>query len=350
MLDSLKRSAFWMTRRTGLFEQVGQSAWRRGRLLILCYHGISITDEHEWNPYLYVSAVTLARRFALIKRHRCHVLHLQEGIERLYSGTLPDRAVVLTFDDGYFDFLLRAHPLLERNGFPATVYLTTQRVEHNFPVARLFVSYALWKQRHMTLDGRDLPGLDATRYPLATAAQRQAVLARVYPAIDGMGLVAKDAAVRELAARIGLDYDAQRAKRVLTLLNPTEVSALATRGVDFQLHTHRHRTPVNPDAFAEEVTTNRERIVRMTGTAPSHFCYPSGVWRSSYLPRLRSAGIRSATTCAAGLADRSSEPLLLPRVVDGEQVSDQEFEAWLTGPAAWLPRRAGGVRRAPRAA
>src|SRR5688500_5091608 len=130
MLDSLKRSAFWMTRRTGLFEQVGQSAWRRGRLLILCYHGVSITDEHEWSPQLYVSAATLARRLALIKRHRCHVLRLDEGIERLYAGTLPDRAVVLTFDDGYFDFQSRALPLLEKNGFPSTVYLTTQRVEH----------------------------------------------------------------------------------------------------------------------------------------------------------------------------------------------------------------------------
>jgi peptidoglycan/xylan/chitin deacetylase (PgdA/CDA1 family) len=349
MLDSLKRSAFWMTRRTGLFEQVGQSAWRRGRLLILCYHGVSITDEHEWSPQLYVSAATLARRLASIKRHRCHVLRLEDGIERLYAGTLPDRAVVLTFDDGYFDFLSRALPLLEKNGFPATVYLTTQRVEHNFPVARVFVSYALWKQRHMTLDGRGLPGLDAARYPLTTPAQRQAVLARVYPAIDGIGLAAKDAAVRELALRIGLDYDALRAERVLTLLNPTEVAALASRGVDFQLHTHRHRTPVNPDAFAEEVSTNRDRITRMTGTSPSHFCYPSGVWRPSYLPRLRNAGIRSATTCASGLADRSSDPLLLPRVVDGDRVSDQEFEAWLTGPAAWLPRRTG-MPRAPRAA
>lgn len=38
---------------------------------------------------------------------------------------LPDRAVVLTFDDGYEDFHSVALPLLERHGFPATVFVTT---------------------------------------------------------------------------------------------------------------------------------------------------------------------------------------------------------------------------------
>ena len=41
------------------------------------------------------------------------------------GGTLPDRAVVLTFDDGYADFHSRAMPLLDRYGFTATVFVTT---------------------------------------------------------------------------------------------------------------------------------------------------------------------------------------------------------------------------------
>ncbi|HEU4514605.1 MAG TPA: polysaccharide deacetylase family protein [Nocardioidaceae bacterium] len=38
---------------------------------------------------------------------------------------LPDRTVVLTFDDGYDDFHGAALPLLERHGFSATVFVTT---------------------------------------------------------------------------------------------------------------------------------------------------------------------------------------------------------------------------------
>jgi peptidoglycan/xylan/chitin deacetylase (PgdA/CDA1 family) len=41
---------------------------------------------------------------------------------------LPGSRVMLTFDDGYLDFLTDAWPLLQRYGFGATVFLVTDRV------------------------------------------------------------------------------------------------------------------------------------------------------------------------------------------------------------------------------
>ncbi len=38
---------------------------------------------------------------------------------------LPERPVVLTFDDGYADFVEKAVPLMVEHGFPATVFVTT---------------------------------------------------------------------------------------------------------------------------------------------------------------------------------------------------------------------------------
>lgn len=343
MLSPLKRSAFAVSERTGFSTRVGQSSWRRQRLLILCYHGISLRDEHEWDPLLHISPATFARRMALIESHRCHVLPLGEAIERLYAGELPDRSVVLTFDDGFYDFIAGADPVLKAYGYPATVYLTTQRCEHNFPIVRLFASYVLWTNRHRVLAGHDLPGLGDEQYPLATPEQRGLVLSRLEAGMPSWRPAAKDDVMRELARRVGVDYDAFRADRLLTLMNPNEVTALAATGVDFQLHTHRHRTPEDPEVFANEVALNRERLERMTGKTPTHFCYPSGRYRAAYLPTLRDAGVTSATTCNHGLADASAEPLLLPRFLDNERVSDEEFQAWLTGPAAWLPRLRASV-------
>jgi len=94
---------------------------------------------------------------------------------------------------------------------------------------------------------------------------------------------------------------------------------LAAERVDIQLHTHRHRTPMDRQLFLREIEDNRKSIEQMTGKSASHF-YP-------------------ATTCELGLASRSSEQLLLPRFLDSATLSPSEFESWLTGVSAALPRR-----------
>jgi peptidoglycan/xylan/chitin deacetylase (PgdA/CDA1 family) len=83
--------------------------------------------------------------------------------------------------------------------------------------------------------------------------------------------------------------------------------------------------------FTREIRDNRDRIREFTGHEAVHFCYPSGDYAPEFLPWLRELGVRSATTCETGLASPHSEPLLLPRVLDGEQVTPVEFESWLCG-------------------
>ena len=123
-------------------------------------------------------------------------------------------------------------------------------------------------------------------------------------------------------------------------MNPEEVANLPRDLVDVQLHTHRHRVPTDRALFEKEINDNRRLIAEMTGS-PSvvHFCYPSGVTSSNYLPWLRALGVVSATTCFPGLASPASEPLMLPRLIDTSHVSELEFEGWMSGVSAFLPRR-----------
>lgn len=70
------------------------------------------------------------------------MISLNQGVRALYAGSLPERSVVITFDDGTYDFYRLARPLLREFPFPA---LTTYYSDFNRPVFDVMCSYLLWK-------------------------------------------------------------------------------------------------------------------------------------------------------------------------------------------------------------
>ena len=226
--------------------------------MILCYHGVSLADEHEWNPTLYISPRTLTRRLDALRRLGCTVLSLPEAVDRLYAESLPQRAVVLTFDDGYYDFKAKALPLLEERRYPATVYVTTDQWVGNI-------------------------GSDAVNNVAVVNHLRTSYLS--WRSVRG-----------------GLSPCSARALSAMTQL---EVADVAARGVAIEMHTHRHRLPLDVDALLWDIRLNRDLIASTTGRVPRHLCYPDGVYHTSHLRHLRACGVETATTCDPGLATAS---------------------------------------------
>jgi peptidoglycan/xylan/chitin deacetylase (PgdA/CDA1 family) len=325
----------------GAFNRVRDSQWRDHRLLILCYHGISIEEEHLWRPATYIHPQLFEKRLELLGRGGYRVLPLGEAVERLYRGDLPPRSAVITFDDGTYDFLEHAFPALKKYGFPATVYQTTYYCDYDRPVFHLISSYMLWKRRGEVLDSGQRVGL-GSRLDLRTQNSRQAILDQLVKRAEDQRMTEqqKNQLAEELAEALGIDYGELVRKRVLQLLRPNEVAELADQGVDFQLHTHRHRTPLSEAPFRREIRDNRYSLQSMlTGRSTRHFCYPSGVYEPEFLPWLEAEQVVTATTCDPGMASSGCNPLLLPRFVDTSYVTSLEFEGWLTGAASLLPRR-----------
>jgi peptidoglycan/xylan/chitin deacetylase (PgdA/CDA1 family) len=343
MLRTLKLSLLNVSRAAGAFRLVRNTRWRGEQLLIVGYHGVSIDDEHAWAPGLYMTADGLASRLELLRRRRCAVLPLEEAVRRLYDGTLPPRSVALTFDDGNFDFYSRAWPLLKAYQFPATVYLTTYYCETNLPVFPLVVSYMLWKRRGLEfsfplsshgdvrLDTRSADGRRRAQQTIVRFAQ-----------VEGMSAKEKDALAERLGDIVDADYAEIKRKRLMHIMNPEEVREVAAAGVDIQLHTHRHRSPPDEERYRAEIATNRERIVALTGETPRHFCYPSGVWMPRFSTWLGEEGLLSATTTEPGIASARLDRFRLPRLLDHSEMTPIEFDAWLCGLGALLPRRPVG--------
>jgi peptidoglycan/xylan/chitin deacetylase (PgdA/CDA1 family) len=253
--------------------------------------------------------------------------------------------VALTFDDGTRDFAERAVPLLREFDAPATVYIATYYCGRGQPVFDTALRYVLWRGRASGADVGDLAaraGAGAPGpLPVVTEGERQRAWDALYgrARADAMGADAKDALLRRVAARVGVDYDAFLATGMFQVMTPDQVRGLPRDLVDVELHTHRHRVPRTRAAFAREVADNRAHLRRLDVAAATHFCYPNGDYRADAAVWLRELGVASATTCVPGIAAPDGDPMLLPRFVDTCGVGDATFDAWLSGVAALIPRR-----------
>lgn len=327
--------------RSGLSHRVRDSQWRARRLLILAYHGISLRDEHEWNPRLYVPALGLRRRFEVLRDGGYAVLPLREGVARLYQRSLPPRAVALTFDDGLYDFHAVALPLLREFAFPATVYLSSYYAARETPVFRVACRYLLWRGRHREISADGLTPAGG-RLDLQEERVREDTVTAMEEAarVANEGTAGELRLLRHLAERVDVPFDEFLESRMLQLMRRDETSALPRDLIEVQLHTHRHRVPLDRALFLREIIENREYLESIGAPASAFdgFCYPSGVTRPQFLGWLRQAGVTAATTCEPGLAHARSDPLMLPRFVDSHGLTQLEFEAWTTGIATLIPR------------
>src|SRR5262249_32910787 len=71
MIKKLKQAVLGCLKTLGVFTLAQSSRWRRNRLLILAYHGLSLEDEHLWNPDLFMSPDCFRGRIGLLKKRGC---------------------------------------------------------------------------------------------------------------------------------------------------------------------------------------------------------------------------------------------------------------------------------------
>lgn len=100
-----------------------------GRVSILMYHQVGEFAPMREHRSTYCDHRNFAAQMAWLHRLRYTVLRLDEAIAGLRGErSLPPRAVVLTFDDGYENFYEYAWPVLAQYGFAAMVYLLADRL------------------------------------------------------------------------------------------------------------------------------------------------------------------------------------------------------------------------------
>ncbi len=101
--------------------------------LVLNYHDI-LENEERVPPFdrLGVNKHHLDEHFAWLKKNHYHVISIQDLLDvQKDEKTLPDKSVILSFDDGYQSFYTRVMPLLKKYNYPATLAVVGSWLEQS---------------------------------------------------------------------------------------------------------------------------------------------------------------------------------------------------------------------------
>lgn len=315
----------------------------RKQLRILCYHGFSVGDEHEVAPVMFMRGQVFERRMQLLRKRGIPIVTLDEGVKRFTQRMIANAETVITFDDGWASNLTVAVPILEKYGFPACVYISTEHLEAGTEVFNVALSYMIRRSglKMLTLE-RVHPQLDGA-YDIATNPDA-AIVDLILRAEGALPLAERQQLLRPIAQALGANLDEVLRGERFRLLSRDEIGQVFRRGIDVQLHTHTHHLPdTDFDEMALEISKNRKMIEELTGSQARHFCYPSGEHSGRHPEWLGRLGIVSATTCHPGLNNGSTSVMLLNRFLDSDSTSDIAFEAQICGVYELARKLLGGA-------
>jgi len=112
-----------------LIGSFGYTFWLRDRYVvpILTYHHVGIPSG-KWRLNT-VSEKSFEYQMNFIKRHGFEVISFDDLVEGIKKGhEFTRNTVVLQFDDGYEDNYKYAFPILKKYGFPAMVFLISDKI------------------------------------------------------------------------------------------------------------------------------------------------------------------------------------------------------------------------------
>ena len=103
---------------------------RKRGIPVIMYHSVGkVHPEWIWN-FLTVPYAIFEEQIETLFRKGFHTLDLNELYAYVNRGyNVPERSVVLTFDDGYLDNWVYVYPILKKYGFKGTIFVSPEFVD-----------------------------------------------------------------------------------------------------------------------------------------------------------------------------------------------------------------------------
>jgi peptidoglycan/xylan/chitin deacetylase (PgdA/CDA1 family) len=259
-------------------------------------HATSIFERHM---------ELIARRFSAISL---------DDIALFLKGdkALPQRAVAITFDDGYKDNVRFAAPILSRFGIPGTFYVLVGAVDRAKAPWYCVLRHAFWTARNP----KWTDPATGTVHDLTDSRTREAAF------MAAAGICAKSSA----SAREELVQSATHSLEPVPFLNERDLMmtwddarTLVKSGhiVGSHTMTHPNLAQVSADDARRELTDSKLKLEKELGTPVKHFSYPHPAlnpqWNESTVKLTEELGYATAVTTTVGAVRSDARALAIPR-------------------------------------
>jgi peptidoglycan/xylan/chitin deacetylase (PgdA/CDA1 family) len=228
---------------------------------------------HHVNPKKDDMITVSPQTFEAHLQHRRHSGYKTVTLDELAAfvagaGQLPDKSVVLSFDDGYLDNYVYAYPLLKQYGLKAVIFLVTGWVD--------------------AATAANANTKDITEELKKTAVSHD----------EGKKLIAQGQ-----FNRVIMNWD---------MVKEADASGL----VDFQSHTVSHKNcdlPVTTELMSE-LKDSKEALEKNLSKPCRYLCWPKGRFSSGAVEAAKNTGYKALFTTQAGVVKKGDDLLALKRI------------------------------------
>jgi len=277
-------------------------------VVILIYHRVTALQSDP--EMIAVTPGNFRRHMEYLKQH-WPILRLEEE-----WPDMRERAVVVTFDDGYADNVLEALPILEEVGVPATFFVSTGHIGTGkefwwHQLEDILLREGEFPPRFTLNDARH-----GRIWDTATLQQRKKTYASLCLLMRKVGPDRQADWLNQLRNWAGPLNVEQSIHRSMTREELKRLAASPWTTIGAHTVTHSALSALTEEQQRNEIFMSRQTLGKITGTEPATFSYPFGrkkEYDRTSVRLCREAGFMRAASNFPGQVHRWTCPFQLPR-------------------------------------
>jgi peptidoglycan/xylan/chitin deacetylase (PgdA/CDA1 family) len=294
-------------------------------MLVVMYHGVT---NNRYDPPVWTQLpVDKFRSHMEFLRKHYRIVSLAEVVAAVRSErNIPQRAALITFDDGLMNNYTVAFPVLKELGIPATIFLTSDFIgtDRFFWFDDLYILL-----KHLCQQENNLSYVEfVVEMGLPTCPAGEFPYFQLVNHMKRLPAAVRDDLLGCLRQKVSIDVG--QYSEDFCALGWDEVKIMQTSGlIEFGAHTASHEILTNLDekGLEREVTASRGFLEKHLGRPVLSFCYPNGGSELDFTRNHREFLARSEFLCAFSSENRlnrdNEDMFALGRIPVGNDLTAQ---------------------------